>query len=114
MIHGHSSHHVMAFEVYRGKPIFYGCGDVINDYEGIGGRERYRPDLALMYFPTLDAATGELATLELVPMQIRRMRLNRASREDAAWLRDLLNREGDRFGTRVELRDDGRIVWQAP
>ncbi|MBC7235480.1 MAG: CapA family protein, partial [Chloroflexi bacterium] len=36
VIHGHSSHHVKGIEVYKGKPILYGCGDLINDYEGIG------------------------------------------------------------------------------
>ena len=30
----------MGFEVYRDKLILYGCGDFLNDYEGIGG---YQP-----------------------------------------------------------------------
>ncbi|MFD2270191.1 CapA family protein [Undibacterium arcticum] len=58
VVHGHSAHHVKGIEVYHGRPILYGCGDFLNDYEGIGGYEAYRSDLALMYFPTLDAATG--------------------------------------------------------
>ena len=32
IVHGHSSHHPLPIEVYRGKPIFYGCGDLINDF----------------------------------------------------------------------------------
>lgn len=36
LIHGHSSHHPLGIEVYRDKLILYGCGDFINDYEGIG------------------------------------------------------------------------------
>ncbi|RDI60473.1 poly-gamma-glutamate synthesis protein (capsule biosynthesis protein) [Nocardia pseudobrasiliensis] len=39
IVHGHSAHHPRPIEIYRGKPILYGCGDVINDYEGIGGHE---------------------------------------------------------------------------
>ncbi|MGZ8237038.1 MAG: CapA family protein [Methylobacter sp.] len=35
VVHGHSSHHPKGIEVYRGKPILYGCGDFLNDYEGI-------------------------------------------------------------------------------
>jgi len=31
LVHGHSSHHPKAIEVYRGKLIRYGCGDLIND-----------------------------------------------------------------------------------
>ena len=60
----------MGFEVYRGKLILYGCGDFLNDYEGIGGYQTFRSDLTLMYLPTLDA-TGSLERLVLVPMQIR-------------------------------------------
>ena len=35
VVHGHSSHHPRPIEVYRGKLILYGCGDTIDDYEGI-------------------------------------------------------------------------------
>src|SRR3990172_4508531 len=63
VIHGHSSHHVRPIEVYRDRLILYGCGDFIDDYEGIEGYEAFRDDLALMYFATLDAASGELAEL---------------------------------------------------
>ncbi|WP_208760221.1 CapA family protein [Mesorhizobium tianshanense] len=33
-IHGHSLHHPLAIEAHAGRPILYGCGDFINDYEG--------------------------------------------------------------------------------
>jgi poly-gamma-glutamate capsule biosynthesis protein CapA/YwtB (metallophosphatase superfamily) len=39
LVYGHSSHHPKALEVYKGKLILYGCGDFLNDYEGIGGFE---------------------------------------------------------------------------
>ncbi|CAN0074279.1 unnamed protein product, partial [Phaeothamnion confervicola] len=37
VIHGHSSHHIQAcrlqgVEIYKGKPIFYGLGDFVDDY----------------------------------------------------------------------------------
>jgi poly-gamma-glutamate synthesis protein (capsule biosynthesis protein) len=38
VVHGHSSHHFKGIEVHRGRPILYGCGDCLNDYEGISGR----------------------------------------------------------------------------
>lgn len=109
VVHGHSSHHVKGIEVYRDRLIIYGCGDFINDYEGISGDESYRGDLGLMYFVRIDPARGNLAGLRLVPMQMRKFRLNRASRADAEWLRDTLNREGKRFGTRAELAEDGTL-----
>ena len=40
LIHGHSSHHPGPVEVFGGKLVLYGCGDCINDNEGITGHER--------------------------------------------------------------------------
>jgi poly-gamma-glutamate synthesis protein (capsule biosynthesis protein) len=102
VLHGHSSHHPRGIEIYRERPILYGCGDLLNDYEGIGGHESFRPGLCLMYFPTLDAASGSLQRLALVPMRVRRFRLQHAVEEEARWLQRTLDRESRAFGTRVE------------
>ena len=109
VVHGHSSHHPRGVEVYRERPILYGCGDFVNDYEGIGGYEEFRSDLALMYFVTMDSTTGRLARLEMTAFQIRRFRLNRAAGQDAEWLRESLSREGKLLGTEVEL-SEGNIL----
>ncbi len=113
IVHGHSSHHAKGIEVYRERPILYGCGDFLNDYEGIGGYEAFRDDLALMYLPSLAPSTGRLVDFEMRPLRIRNFRLQRAPPEDAAWLRDVLTREGERLGTRVELDETGtlRLRW---
>ncbi len=113
IIHGHSSHHPRPVEVYRGKLILYGCGDLINDYEGIGGYEEFRDDLTLMYFPTVAVADGSLEGLDMVPFRIRRMRLQRADLDDATWLADTLNRNAPVPGTRIETRPDAslRLRW---
>ena len=103
VIHGHSSHHVKGIEVYKERLILYGCGDFINDYEGIGGYEEFRADLSLMYFATIDPATGNLNALQMIPTQIKRFRVNRASTNDSRWLKKILNREGARLGTQVIL-----------
>ncbi|MGP0065744.1 MAG: CapA family protein [Isosphaeraceae bacterium] len=110
IVHGHSSHHVKGLEVYKGRLILYGCGDFLNDYEGIGGREWYRPDLALMFFPTVEAGTGALMELRLAPMRIQHMRLNRAGRDDSAWMCNLLKRSGVGRGVQVMLQDDGMLT----
>jgi len=109
VLHGHSSHHAKAVEVYRDRLILYGCGDFFNDYEGISGYEEYRGDLALMYFPTIDAATGKLMRLGMTPTRTERFRVARAGARDAIWLRDLLSREGGRFGTSASVDDGGRL-----
>ena len=113
LIHGHSSHHVKAVEVYQGKLILYGCGDFLNDYEGIGGYEYYRDDLALMYFASVDPSTGKLVHLQMTPTQTRRFRVNRVSSADVEWLKDLLNREGKNFGNRVVRNKDNilTLMW---
>ncbi|HEX6536633.1 MAG TPA: CapA family protein [Gemmatimonadaceae bacterium] len=105
VVHGHSSHHPMAVEVHGGRPIFYGCGDLLNDYEGIPGYEQFRDDLVLMYFPTLDLPSGALLRLSMIPLQIRNFRLRHATRGDRVWLRDTMDRECRRFGHRVVDRD---------
>jgi poly-gamma-glutamate synthesis protein (capsule biosynthesis protein) len=110
IVHGHSSHHVKSIEVYRGRLVLYGCGDFLTDYEGISGHEKFRGDLALMYFASFDAQRDRLMRLRMVPLQARRFRLNRAQKDDAAWLQALLNRLGTSFGTSVCLEDDNSLT----
>jgi len=110
IIHGHSSHHPKPFEIHRRKLILYGCGDFLNDYEGIGGYEYFRGDLVLMYIPRLNRETADLVRLDMIPLQIRKFRLNRASRSDAEWLRETLNREGRPFGTSIDISADGALT----
>jgi len=113
IIHGHSSHHAKGIEVYRNRLILYGCGDLLNDYEGIGGDEYYRPDLSLMYFASMDPSTGKLAQLQMTPTQIKHFKVNRTSKDDALWLANTLDREGEKFGTRVKLDEDNllTLLW---
>ena len=110
IVHGHSSHHVKAIELFKGRLILYGCGDFITDYEGITGYETFRGDLALMYLVELDQNTGELIAARLLPMQMRRFQLQRASASDAKWLCNLLNKLGARFGTAATLQEDNSLT----
>ncbi len=115
IIHGHSSHHVKGIEVYHGKPVIYGCGDFINDYEGIGGHERYRGELSLMYFVQMDPSSGRMTGLIMKPTRMKNFRVNRASREEAQWLATTLNREGKGLSTCVEMEEDSTLVlkWKS-
>lgn len=112
LVHGHSSHHVLGMEVWHGGLILYGCGDFVNDYEGIPGYEEFRPDLSLMYFPRWDPFTGALSGLRMTPMRMRRFQPRKASRDDGGWLANLLTREGYPFGTSVEQLRDGTLSLQ--
>lgn len=110
VVHGHSSHHPRPIEAYRGRLILHGCGDLVNDYEGIGGHERYRGDLRLLYLASLEAATGRLTELRMVALQSRRLRLEHASSGDADWLAETLDRASRPFGTHVVREADGTLV----
>jgi poly-gamma-glutamate synthesis protein (capsule biosynthesis protein) len=114
LVHGHSSHHVRTVEVYRDRLILYGCGDFLNDYEGIGGYEAFRDDLRLIYLVTVDPGQGRLVEARLAPLRSRRLRLERASAADALWLRDLLNRLGAPSGTRAQVDGDNHLILRWP
>ncbi|MDI3388443.1 CapA family protein [Streptomyces sp. B-S-A8] len=112
LVHGHSSHHTRPPEVYGGRLVLYGCGDLINDYEGITGYERYRDDLRLLHLVSLDPDTGRLLRLRLVPLLARRLRLVRAPAEDHRWLGSLLDRISEGFEPCVT--DDPRALTLVP
>jgi poly-gamma-glutamate synthesis protein (capsule biosynthesis protein) len=112
VVHGHSAHHRKGIEVYRNKPILYGCGDFINDYEGIGGYEEYRTDLVLMYFVTIDRSARTLVRLEMTPLQTFRFRLRKTGSPDAHWLKEILDREGKPFGTGTTIDACNRLTLE--
>jgi poly-gamma-glutamate synthesis protein (capsule biosynthesis protein) len=109
LVHGHSSHHPKGIEIYRSKAILYGCGDLLNDYEGINGFESFRSELAWMYFPAIETRTGELLALTLVPMRTRRFQLLKASAQESAWLAAAMDRECRKLGGRVVRGRDGAL-----
>jgi len=92
------------------KLIIYGSGDFINDYEGISGHDENRADLVLMYFASIDPISGKLLQLQMIPLQIKKFRLNRASENDIVWLKDTFNRESKSLGTRIQLSEDNVLI----
>lgn len=109
VVHGHSSHHPKRIEIYKNKLILFGCGDFIDDYEGIAGYEEFRSHLALAYFVTLDAASGVLLDLEMAPFEIKRFQLQYASTKDAVWLNEVMDREAKPLGTTISLDSRNRL-----
>ncbi|MBX3187047.1 MAG: CapA family protein [Labilithrix sp.] len=114
VVHGHSSHHPRPIETYAGRLILYGCGDFVNDYEGIAGHEAYRADLALAYVAEIDPASGRLSRLRMIPLRLSRMRLERASAVDTRWLRARLERVSRPFGTVVGISGEDGVLELAP
>lgn len=114
VVWGHSSHHPLPIEVYRGRVILYGCGDLINDYEGISpGPERalgLTTDLALLHLLELDGGSGRLLGLDLVPLQRRRFRLQSCEPGLAEALREQLQAGCAPLGS--ALRGPATGPWQ--
>jgi poly-gamma-glutamate synthesis protein (capsule biosynthesis protein) len=113
IVHGHSSHHPRPIEVYAGRLVLYGCGDFINDYEGIRGHAEYRPDLRLLYEVSVDT-DGAVLAVDLVPFQSMRLRLERAGDQDVAWLFRALDRVSRPHGSRVRPTAAGsmEVTWR--
>mmetsp|Transcript_21052 Transcript_21052/g.32122 ORF Transcript_21052/g.32122 Transcript_21052/m.32122 type:complete len:437 (+) Transcript_21052:1525-2835(+) len=118
---GHSSHHVKGLEVYKGCLIAYGLGDFLNDYEGIVGQgyELFRDDLSCLYMPFINSKTGKLIRLDIIPLKIHNLRVNRLTNpDDIEWLRYTFSREGAVLGTECETYRDVlgninlRISWK--
>jgi poly-gamma-glutamate capsule biosynthesis protein CapA/YwtB (metallophosphatase superfamily) len=109
VVHGHSSHHPRPIEVYRGRLVLYGCGDLVNDYEGITGHEEFRSDLRLLYLASVDPADGAFLGLRMIPVRSRRLRLERASADQAGWLAARLSWASRPFGCGVGLGPAGDL-----
>jgi poly-gamma-glutamate capsule biosynthesis protein CapA/YwtB (metallophosphatase superfamily) len=114
VVHGHSSHHPRPLEIYRGRPVLYGCGDLVNDYEGLSGHERFRDDLRLLYLLEFEIGSHELRALRMVPLRARRMRLEHTSAGEARWLREVLTNSSRPFGTRVAVSEDDEVWLGSP
>jgi poly-gamma-glutamate synthesis protein (capsule biosynthesis protein) len=61
----------------------------------------------------IDPGSGKLVQLQLVPMQIKRFSLRRASKADSLWLQETLNRESRPMGTRLQLTEDHILIWKS-
>lgn len=113
VVHGHSSHHPKAIEIYKGHPILYGSGDFINDYEGISGYEKFRNDLCFMYFLDINMRSKKIRSLHLVPTRIYQFAITEPSQNDRDWQFLTLDRECKKVGTSVILvqKDTYQLHW---
>ncbi len=116
VVHGHSSHHPIGIEVHGEKLILYGCGDFLNDYEGIDfdapyrRAEEMRTDVVSMYFPVLDGTTGRLIDMRIQPLRIRGFRLAHAAASEARRLQAALERASPPPGIAFENQSDGSLL----
>jgi hypothetical protein len=85
VIYGHSSHHIRGFELFNGKLIMYGAGDLIGDIEVLPDPQQ---DACLVIGGLLLASVdgvGNLTALQLIPMFMNRLRLRRVKDTCGFW-----------------------------
>ena len=108
IFHGHSAHVFQGIEMYKGKPIFYDTGDLIDDYYV---DEAHKNDQQLLF---LVYATSEgVERIELIPLLISYMQVNRATGAVFDEIYERIDELSRAMGT--EIRQEGdRLVIDLP
>lgn len=104
LIHGHSAHIFQGIELYRGRPIFYGLGGLIDDYYV---DPRYRNDQQLLARVFISARGIEAITL--VPLLIADQQVNIAHGEIADGIYERMKDLSAEFGTQIDRLPDGQL-----
>ena len=109
VVMGHSSHHPLPPEIHAGRLILYGCGDLINDYEGIPVHTPWRSDRVCIYSTDLETDTGALRQLTVHPFVLRRFQLAEPTADDRRGIHRQLGVDQPPVGWRWGSHNGG---WQ--
>lgn len=108
VVFGHSAHVLRGIEVYRGRPILYSAGDVVDDYTVRPDRN----DRGGLFRLTWQA--GAVRGLAVRPILIRERQANLAPPAEATAILDRMQRLCAALGTatvRAEGTDEVDVVW---
>lgn len=86
LIHGHSSHWPMEVEEFENSLILYGCGDVLNDYEGRPDFIERRSELGTIFAVDYSSKDLDLIHWQHLPIRRKGFCLKLASAEDAKYI----------------------------
>jgi len=84
IVHGHSAHHLLPYELYGDGVIFYAMGDFVDDY---AVSERWRNDLGAVAKVQLDLRTNRVVGVETRMTRIADMRVSTLSHRDPDYTR---------------------------
>jgi poly-gamma-glutamate synthesis protein (capsule biosynthesis protein) len=101
---GHSAHVVQGIEFWRGRPILYDSGDFVDDY---AVDPELRNDLGALFRLTVTRAG--VHSLEIVPVKIDDMQVNRAAGLERRWFVERLERLCREMGTDV-VESEGALT----
>jgi hypothetical protein len=104
IFHGHSAHLFQGIEIYKGKPILYDTGDLIDDYYV---DPEYKNDQQLLFLVTVTGSGVE--RVELVPVLISYAQVNTARGEVFDQIYERMQERSAAMG--IEIRREGnRLV----
>ena len=107
ILFGHSAHVFHGIEIYRGRPIVYAAGDLVDDYYV---DPAFRNDHALLFELTLDSAG--LRRIDLHPVFIEDCRTIAATGEHFEYIARQITMLSGEMGTTV--RSKGGRLWVEP
>lgn len=105
VVHGHSAHLVQGVEVWRGRPILYDTGDVLDDY---AVDPVWRNDHGMLFRLVADAAGPIVLAME--PLVLSFARVDPATGATRAAIRDRFVRLCAALGTALEAPAAGPFV----
>ena len=109
VFHGHSAHVFQGIEARRRGLILYDTGDFVDDY---AVDPRLRNDLSFLYLVQADR-TG-IKGLELIPVRIANLQVNRARGDDYRLAVDRIAGLSAEFGTEVVEAEPGLLRVSTP
>ena len=107
IFHGHSAHVFQPIEIYNGKPIFYDCGDFIDDY---AVDIDLRNDYALLYNVIISPVSKKIMSIELVPCIIHSCRVNLADESLFEIIAQKIEAISLSFGTKIRRVKNKLVV----
>lgn len=105
IFHGHSAHLFQGIEIYRGKPILYDTGDLIDDYYV---DPELRNDQQLLFF--LTATWQGVERIELIPLLISHMQVNRATGAAFDEIAERISTLSAEMGTEIKQEGDRLVI----
>jgi len=101
IFHGHSAHVFQGIEIYKGKPILYDTGDLIDDYAVF---EEHKNDQQFLFLVTVAGTVAE--RVELVPVLISDSQVNMAPGAALDQIQERMLELSSAMGTEVTRQGD--------